>query len=132
KLLFARIGKTYSPISGKQVKKDRVADVVDFVKKFPEKEKLLLLSPIHTEGKRKLNDKLKVLLQQGYSRVKFNGYVTRIDEIGPDKKISKKHQKSARLVVDRIVTKDDEDFYNRLADSVQAAFFEGNGELEIE
>lgn len=128
KLLFARIGKTYSPISGKQVKKDRVADVVDFVKNFPEREKLLLLSPIHLESGRSLKNKLKVLLQQGYSRIKFDEKVVRIDETD----LKTEEGKDVRLVVDRIVTKDDEDFFNRLADSVQAAFFEGNGELEIE
>jgi len=128
KLLFARIGKTYSPKSGKQVKKDTVADVLNFIKSFSESDKLLLLAPIHLEKGRSTEDKLKVLQQQGYARVKLNDIVFRIDEaISNTKKI-----KSIHLVVDRIIVRDDEDFYNRLADAVQTAFFEGKGECYIE
>ena len=128
KLLFARIGKTYSPISNNIVKKDRVTDVINYVKTFPEGEKLLLLAPIHLENGRSLPDKIKVLAQQGYSRIKTGKEVIRIDEANLDN--AKKNNTS--LVVDRIVTKEDEDFYNRLADATEAAFFEGKGELFIE
>lgn len=128
KLLFARIGKTFSPISGKEVKKDKVSDVVEFVKTFDEKEKLLLLAPIHVEKGRSLEKKIKVLQQQGYSRIKVNGDVARIEEAD----LKKAKSKNVFLVVDRVVKKDEEDFYNRLADAVQAAFFEGKGELYIE
>ncbi|SKB31255.1 excinuclease ABC subunit A [Salegentibacter holothuriorum] len=128
KLLFARIGKTYSPISGNQVKRDRVADVIDHVKSFEEREKLLLLSPIHIEEGRTLSEKIKVLAQQGYSRIKVKDEVLRIDEA----KLDKIKAEDTLLVVDRIITKDEEDFYNRLADATDAAFFEGKGELYIE
>ncbi len=128
KLLFARIGRTYSPVSGNEVKKDTVTDVISFIKGFPEGEKLLLLSPVHVEEGRTLEEKLKVLLQQGYSRIKIKDKVARIDEA--DLSILK--EKDVFLVVDRIVTKDEEDFYNRLADATQTAFFEGKGELFIE
>ena len=128
KLLFARIGKTYSPVSGNEVKKDTVSDVVNFVKSFAEGSKMLLLAPVHVESGRTPEDKLKVLLQQGYSRIKFGGEVLRIDETD----LSKITEKDLFLVVDRIITKDEEDFYNRLADAVQTAFFEGKGELYIE
>ena len=128
KLLFARIGKTYSPVSGNEVKKDTVTDVINYVKSFPVGEKMLLLSPIHLENGRVLKEKLNVLLQQGYSRIKVKDEVVRIDEIDLDKlKVEE-----VSLVVDRIVTKDDEDFYNRLADASQAAFFEGKGELYLQ
>jgi len=128
KLLFARIGKTYSPISGDEVKKDTVSDVTNYVKSFPEEEKMLLLSPIHLEEGRELKEKLNVLLQQGYSRIKVKEDVVRIDETDLDKlKVEE-----VSLVVDRVVTKDDEDFYNRLADASQAAFFEGKGELYLQ
>ena len=70
KLLFARIGKTYSPKSGKEVKKDTVSDVLNYVKTFLDDEKLLLLAPIHLEDGRAMEDKLKVLNQQGYARIK--------------------------------------------------------------
>ncbi|MFD2823679.1 excinuclease ABC subunit UvrA [Lacinutrix iliipiscaria] len=128
KLLFARIGKTYSPESGKEVKKDTVADVVNFVKSFPEGEKLLLLAPIHLEDGRAMQDKLKVLNQQGYARIKVKDDIIRLDE---SQNITES-VKDLFLVVDRIITKEDEDFHNRLADAVQTAFFEGKGECYIE
>ncbi len=126
KLLFARIGRTYSPISGDQVKKDNVTDVIEYVKSFEEGEKMLLLSPIHVENGRNIEEKLKVLQQQGFARIKVNDTVSRIDDVT----INKKDEVS--LVVDRIVKKDDEDFYNRLADAVDSAFFEGKGTCSIE
>ena len=128
KLLFARIGKTISPISGEEVKKDTVSDVIDYIKSFPEGEKLLLLAPVIVEEGRTTEEKLKVLLQQGYSRIKSKEEILRIDEAD----LSGISSEELYLVVDRIVTKDDEDFYNRLADASQTAFFEGKGELFIE
>ncbi|MFV9550987.1 excinuclease ABC subunit UvrA [Algibacter sp. PT7-4] len=127
KLLFARIGKTYSPISGLEVKKDTVTDVLNYIKTFEEGEKLLLLSPIHIEEGRSIEDKLKALQQQGYARIKVNNTVLRIDEA---KTISKSDL--LLLVVDRVITKNEEDFYNRLADATQTAFFEGKGTCIIE
>ena len=128
KLLFARIGRTYSPVSGDEVKKDTVTDVVNYVKSYPEGEKMLLLSPVHIEAGRTLEQKLKVLLQQGYSRIQVKKEVVRIDETD----LSKLKENDVSLVVDRIVVKDEEDFYNRLADAAQTAFFEGKGELYVE
>ena len=127
KLLYARIGKTYSPISGDEVKKDTVTDVVNYVKAFEERSKLLLLAPFLVEEGRKIEEKLNILQQQGYARIKVNDTVVRIDEADTIKKTDKLF-----LVVDRIIKKDDEDFYNRLADAVQTAFFEGKGEAFIE
>lgn len=128
KLLFARIGKTYSPISGNEVKKDTVTDVLDYLKQFGEGEKLLLLAPIHLENGREMQDKLKVLQQQGYARIKVKNEVVRIDEFN---KLNESIH-DIFLVVDRIIVKDEEDFQNRLADAVQTAFFEGNGVCMIE
>ena len=127
KLLYTRIGKTISPISGNQVKKDTSSDVINYIKEFPEGEKLLLLAPIYLEEGRTLENKLQALSQQGYARVKFEDTVLRIEDL-KGKSIPKKLQ----LVVDRVITKNDEDFYNRLADAVEIAFFEGKGELFIE
>ncbi len=127
KLLYTRIGKTISPVSGREVKKDTTTDVINFIKNFPEGEKLLLLAPIHLEEGRTMENKIQVLAQQGYSRVKADGDVLRIDDI--DKKSL---PKKIDLVVDRVITKNDEDFYNRLADAVEIAFFEGKGEVYIE
>ena len=128
KLLFARIGRTYSPISGDEVKKDTVTDVVNYIKTFAEGSKMLLLAPVHVEESRTPEEKVKVLLQQGYSRIKYKEEVLRIDEAD----LSSLTEDELFLVVDRIVLKDDEDFFNRLADAVQTAFFEGKGELFIE
>lgn len=128
KLLFARIGKTYSPISGQEVKKDTVTDVLNYVKSIVPGEKLLLLAPIHLEEGREMSDKLKALNAQGYARIKANGEVLRLDKA----EAITENTKDLFLVVDRIVTKNDEDFYNRLADAIQTAFFEGKGECFIE
>ena len=123
KLLYARIGKTYSPISGKEVKKDTVSDVVNFTKTFDEGTKLLLLAPIIIDENRDLKTVLQVLEQQGYARLKWNDTVYRIADFPQEKFNNEK----LFLVVDRVITKTDEDFYNRLADAIQTAFFEGKG-----
>ena len=137
KLLFARIGKTYSPISGKEVKKDTVTDVVTNVKTFEIGSKWLLLSPIHLEEGRKLEDKLKVLLQQGFARILVDNEMIRLDEDAIKNVATSKEKKSKiLLIIDRIVVPvlDDssEDFYNRLSDAVQTAFFEGKGECFLQ
>ncbi|WBL24382.1 excinuclease ABC subunit UvrA [Zunongwangia sp. HGR-M22] len=128
KLLYARIGRTFSPVSGREVKKDTVTDVVKFIKEFPERTKLLLLAPIFVEEGRDLDEKIKILAQQGYSRIKIADEVLRIDEAD----LSKAKPENTSLVVDRVIKKDDEDFYNRLADAIEAAFFEGKDELFVE
>lgn len=126
KLLFARIGKTYSPISGKQVKKNTVSDVIDLIKGYDPASKLLLLAPITINKDRTFKKVLQILEQQGYARIKVDNEVVRINDFKP------KDQKEFQLVVDRIVVKDDEDFYNRLGDAIETAFFEGKGECIIE
>ncbi|RIA09845.1 excinuclease ABC subunit A [Flavobacteriaceae bacterium MAR_2010_72] len=127
KLLFARIGKTYSPISSKLVKKHTTTDIITLIKQFKEGEKLLLLAPIVLEEGRSMNDKLNVLQQQGYARIKLNEEVLRIDEVS-DKAI----KGPVHLVVDRIIIKHEEDFYNRLADAIETTFFEGKGSCIVE
>ena len=125
KLLFARIGKTISPVSGNEVKKDTVTDVVNSIKNIPLDTKWLLLSPIYLEKGRKLEDKLKVLLQQGFARILVYNEMVRLDELETIK--TKLTVKNTMLIIDRIVVKNDEDFYNRLSDAVQTAYFEGKG-----
>jgi len=127
KLLFARVGRTYSPISGQEVKKDTVTDVINHIKTLELNQKLLLLAPLFLEEGRELQDKLKALNAQGYARLKVKDKVVRIDDA---KDLTS--TKDVFLVVDRIVTKDDDDFYNRLADAIQTAFFEGKGNCYIE
>lgn len=127
KLLFARIGKTYSPISGNLVKKHTTADVLNLVKTFDDGEKLLLLAPIILEEGRTMVDKLKVLQQQGYARVQLDNEVLRIEDA-----FEHKIKTELFLVVDRIIVKHEDDFYNRLADAIETSFFEGKGTTIIE
>ena len=126
KLLFARIGKTYSPVSGKQVKKHTVTDVVNHVKTYTDNTKLLLLAPITIAEDRDAIKSLELFSKQGYARIKFNDKVLRIDQA--PKNIGKEFY----LVIDRIITKNDEDFYNRLANAIDTTFFEGKGSCIIE
>ena len=123
KLLYARIGKTFSPVSGQEVKKNTVSDVIEVVQQLPLESKWLLISPIHLEEGRTLDDKLKVLLQQGYARVLVDNEMLRIDEWDAATHL----KKETFLIIDRIIVKEEEEFYNRLADAVQTSFYEGKG-----
>ena len=127
KLLFARIGKTYSPISGQEVKKHTVTDVVDAVMRYPEGTKLLLLAPVSIPKDRTVEQVLKLLLQQGYARILYKEEIIRIEEDNLPKNLD-----NFQLVVDRVIVRHDEDFQHRLADTVDTAFFEGKGECYIQ
>jgi len=127
KLLFARIGKTYSPVSGREVKKHSVTDVVDTVMQYPEGTKLLLLAPISIPKDRTVEQVLRLLLQQGYVRILHNGEVLRLEEDNLPKNL-----KAFHLVVERVVVQHDEDFQHRLADAIETAFFEGKGECLLQ
>ena len=126
KLLFARIGKTFSPISNNEVKKHTVTDVVNHVKTYEEGTKLLLLAPIHITEDRDPVKSLQIFAKQGYARIKHKGEVLRIDDSITEM------DRDFYLVVDRVIVKDDEDFLNRLANAIDTAFFEGKGECIIE
>ncbi len=126
KLLYARIGKTISPISGNEVKKHTVTDVINHVKHFSEGTKLLLLSPIKVDAKRDTLKSLQLLSKQGYARILYKGEVIRIDAAPQD--IGREFY----LVIDRIIVQNDEDFFNRLANAVDTAFFEGKGQCILE
>ena len=128
KLLFARIGNTYSPISNNQVKKDTVADVIKHVKTYKTGSKLLLLAPVFLDKTRDLKTLLNIFSQQGYARIKMGDSILRIEDFPFDAY----KEETLQLVVDRIILKDDEDFYNRLADAIQTAFFEGKGTCFLE
>jgi excinuclease ABC subunit A len=127
KLLFARVGRTYSPESGEQVRKDNVADVVDFLASLPEGSRAMILAPLLAAEKgRPMSKELDLLLQKGYSRVVVGGETAFIEDlIGEGKP---EVQGEVFIMVDRAVMKpDDEDLIFRLSDSVQTAFFEGHG-----
>lgn len=123
KLLFARIGKTYSPISGQEVKKHQLSDVTDYIYSFAEGTKGLVLAPVSLPQGRTMNEHLEVLSKQGYSRVEWRGETKRLDELLKES-ISDKDPVS--IVVDRFVVREDADTRNRLGDSIQTAFSEAD------
>jgi excinuclease ABC subunit A len=125
KLLFARIGLTYSPVSGKAVKKNDVKDVLEHIKKFDDGVKLLILAPIGITKKRTLEGMLEVYKQQGYARLFVNDAVVRIDHF------KSSDADNIMLVVDRVVVKHEDDAFNRIAESVETAFHEGDGTVVI-
>jgi len=127
KLLFARIGKTISPVSGKIVKRDTVTDVVEHIASFPTGTRLMLLAPLKRSKDKELRKQLELLMQQGFTRILVKEEVKRIDEY----LASRFSEKTPILIViDRLtVSSDQED--NREADSVQTAFFEGEGECQV-
>ena len=126
KLLFARIGKTYSPISGELVTKDSVSSVIDFIKTIPLKSKCLILAPIRISKDRDADKVLKMLEQQGFARIQTQHKTVRISTL------KSAPNEPFELVVDRVVVNEGDDFYNRLSDSVETAFFEGDGYLTIQ
>ena len=127
KLLFARIGKTYSPVSGQEVTKDTVTSVVDFILGKDQGTKLTIGAPLKIKRNRKLKDELKILLSKGYNRVLHNNEVIYIEEADTE---SLKKDK-IEILIDRAVIKNDEETQFRLADSIQTAFFEGEGECLV-
>jgi len=126
KLMFARIGRTFSPISGNEVRKHTVFDVVEHIKTFEEGTKLLLLAPIKISADRDPYKSLQLFSKQGFARILYNGEVTRIDEDLKD--VGREFD----LVVDRIIYKNEEDFFNRLGNAIDTAFFEGKGECIVQ
>ena len=135
KLLFARIGKTYSPTSGKEVKKDSVSTIVDWVGTHAQK-KVLILAPLISQTERTLKDECQLLIQKGYTRLKFEAEIIDLEELVEDanqlKSLSKKPTEIA-ILVDRLISQpDDEETIFRLGDSVQTAYFEGEGVCWIE
>lgn len=131
KLLYARIGTTFSPISGNEVKKHTVTDVIDTVKTFDEESKWLLLAPVYEIKERSIIDQLKIALQQGFARLFYKNETKRIDEFVEEFASKKIKSEDIQLIIDRLVVRHDEDFYNRLSDAVDTAFFEGKGVLHL-
>ena len=126
KLLYARVGKTYSPVSGEEVKKNTIRDVVTYMESLPVGTRLYLLSPIILDG-RTLQEQLALWLSQGFSRLLIDGDTVRLD--ADTWQQAEGHE--AYLLVDRIVVDHEQATSNRFADSVQTAFFEGKGECRV-
>lgn len=126
RLLYARIGKTYSPISGDLVKKHQVEDVIEYVMTFPEGTRFLLLCPLVVPEGRSLKFQLEMLLKQGFNRVEVDGQIKRIEDI-IDMIDPEQHEvsESMFLLIDRLEVKNDKPTRSRIADSVETAFYEG-------
>lgn len=138
KLLFARIGKTCSPISGKEVKRDTVTNVVNAINKLAPGTRVMIACPVYIVKGRKLHDELNLLLSKGFARILSNGEVKFIEELlnpaeaADKKKKNLKIQGETEILIDRTaVNPEDEDTTFRLSDSVQTAFFEGQGDCLI-
>ena len=127
KLLYARVGHTYSPVSGEEVRRNTVRDVVQYMEAQPKDTRLYLLSPIVPPEGRTLQEQLALWQSQGFSRLLIDGDTVRLDENTWQK--AEGHE--AYLLVDRIMVDHEPATSNRFADSVQTAFFEGNGECRI-
>jgi excinuclease ABC subunit A len=129
KLLFARIGQTISPVSGKVVKRNTVTEVVSHIDTYPAGSRIMLLAPLKRSKDKELRRQLEILMQQGFTRIIVKEEVLRIDEY-LEKKFSDKTP--VLIVIDRITAGSaEEESDNRVADSVQTAFFEGEGECIV-
>ena len=129
RLLFGRIGKTISPISGCKVKKHTIEDVINTVTKYPDGTKIAVTCPIITPQKRKFSTQLEVLLKGGYSRLFHNGEFFMIEDV--INKTGDINKNDYLLVIDRLAVAHSGDELSRLADSIEVAFFEGNDECNI-
>ena len=135
KLLFSRVGKTISPVSGQEVKRDSVTSVIDFIKKLPEGDQITILCPLHPHNNRTLKEELAVLLQKGFVRVFKDEALFKIEDLLEDSTV--KNEKLAtsdlvKIVIDRITVSQEEETLSRLGDSIQTAFFEGKGDCFVE
>ena len=128
KLLFARIGHTISPVSGKEVKKDTVTDVVNFILSNPEDSKLMITTPLKRKANRSLGKELEILMSKGYTRVMVGEEVAFIEDL---LKSGEKISGTPEILIDRAVVQNDEATQFRLSDSVQTAFFEGEGDCYV-
>jgi excinuclease ABC subunit A len=135
KLLFSRIGKTYSPISGNVVKKDTVTTVVDFISNLEADSTVTIFCPLFPHNNRSVKEELAVLLQKGFLRIFYNDAVHKIEAILEDesfKDFELKDENTIKILIDRIVVNTEEETLSRIADSVQTAFFEGKGDCYVD
>lgn len=136
KLLFARIGKTYSPVSGKEVKRDTVDSVTELMVALPDDSVVTIYAPLQPQKGRNIKEELAILLQKGFKRVKYLNELQKIEELLEEKSLKNsplKTNKDLLILIDRIVVKkEDEDIQARIADSIQTAFFEGHGDCVVD
>lgn len=130
-LLFARIGRTFSPISGNEVKVHTVEDVIKCTQQYSEGTKFALLAPLVINEGRSLEVQLNMELQQGYSRIFYKKEFYRIDDFVSDTDLGKVNPKDIFILIDRMSTSSNKDAISRLTDSAETAFYEGNGICRI-
>ena len=129
KLLYAKIGRTFSPVSGTEVKRHSVQNVVDSIMELPQGEKISILSPIALKDNENWKERLELLMQLGYVRIMYGGEITRIEQAldNPPQK-----DKEVSIVIDRLsVGERTDDLYMRLSDSVHSAFTESDGFCDV-
>ncbi len=132
RLLYARVGRTISPVSGEEVKKDEVTDVVEKITQLKKGDRVYITAPLIRKEKRSVRDELSLLQQKGFSRVLVKGELNTIETLLEKTDKALGADRPDRLVVDRMVVKDfDEDDLHRLSDSVGTAFYEGDGECTL-
>lgn len=129
RLLFARIGKTISPVSGEVVKKHQVSDIVEKMLSYPEDTRLAILTKVILREDRSLNEQLEILFKEGFSRVELDGKFEKIEDIlASGKKIE---LKDILLLIDRLTCDKDASNINRFSESIETAFYEGEGDCII-
>ncbi len=133
RLLYARAGRTISPVSGREVKKDDVTDVVEAIARLKTGDKALVLVPFRQHKNRQPHEELNILLQKGFSRLYDSQEVLRIEDLLESKSWKPNTKRALYLLVDRLVARElDEDDKHRIADSVNTAFYEGEGDMYVE
>jgi excinuclease ABC subunit A len=136
RILFARIGRTYSPVSGNTVKKHNVSDVVDYIHSLDEASRVLLFSKLHIPAKKSLTVLLDYLIQKGYSRISAADKILKIESLLDDKEQLAQLEQSKTdiyVLIDRFsVEKDNTDNIKRIADSVDTALHQGQGECFVQ
>ena len=131
RLLFARIGHTYSPISGEEVKRHTPEDVIHCIMGFSKGTKFMILSPLHVVEGRTLKKQLEMYMQEGYSRLYKGGEVLRIEDLLNEDNISDTDASSLFLIIARMSVDDSKDAISRMTDSAETAFYEGDGLLKL-
>ena len=131
RLLYARIGRTYSPISGQEVKKHSTEDIIHCTQQYAQGTKYVVMAPIHLAEGRTMEQQLKLYVQNGYVRIAVNGNIVRIDDWLEENSNPLPLTSNLYLVVDRLSVDDAKDVISRLVDSAETAFYEGNGECRL-
>ncbi len=136
RLLFARAGRTYSPVSGKEVKRHAVSDVMDYLKSLPPNSKAMLFIPLQKRYERKVSQELEMLLQKGYTRLYTNDLLVDVDDVISSKEkfltsTTTKLKKDIKVLIDRFVVNDEEENLKRIADSILTSFKESEGDCIV-